>query len=171
MILGKRSLIDQIVKHPLLAAVQANKLTLAALAATLGLSTDPAAAERAIPVLSLLATPLENLRNRAERLAPQMAATGVGGVEVIVGRGICRETRSRAHHRRRFVWPSRPPRSRRNICRGPPPWSARRRRPRTRSRAAGSAERRAAVRPALGECRAGGGWSRRGRRLDRRAVG
>jgi L-seryl-tRNA(Ser) seleniumtransferase len=84
MILGKKEQIDKLARHPLSAALQANKVTLAALGATLRLSSDPAAAERSIPVLSLLATPLDNLRNRAERLQPQIAATGIGSVEVLV---------------------------------------------------------------------------------------
>jgi L-seryl-tRNA(Ser) seleniumtransferase len=83
LVLGKRELIHKIGRHSLAPALQANKLALAALAATLRLSTDPEAAERAIPVLSLLATPTENLRNRAQRLLPQLAATGVGSVEAI----------------------------------------------------------------------------------------
>jgi L-seryl-tRNA(Ser) seleniumtransferase len=53
--------------------VRADKITLAALAATLRLYRDPATAELNIPFLSLLSTPVENLQNRAERLAPQMA--------------------------------------------------------------------------------------------------
>jgi L-seryl-tRNA(Ser) seleniumtransferase len=36
-----------------------------------------------VPVVSLLATSLENLRQRAERLAPQLAAAGVATVEVM----------------------------------------------------------------------------------------
>ncbi len=36
-----------------------------------------------MPVLSLISTSLENLRQRAERLAPQIAAMGVASVEVI----------------------------------------------------------------------------------------
>jgi L-seryl-tRNA(Ser) seleniumtransferase len=44
---------------------------------------DKDVAERAIPVLSLLATPLENLRQRAERLAPQIAANGSVNVEIV----------------------------------------------------------------------------------------
>jgi L-seryl-tRNA(Ser) seleniumtransferase len=83
IILGRRQLVEKITKHPLLRAVRADKLTLAALGATLRLYEDPQVAERAIPVLSLIATPLENLRQRAERLAPQMAATGVVNVEIV----------------------------------------------------------------------------------------
>ncbi len=82
IILGKRSLVQTIRKHPLLPAIQADTPTLAALLATLRLYEDPATAERAIPLLSMLATPLENLRNRAERLAPQITATGLATAEV-----------------------------------------------------------------------------------------
>jgi L-seryl-tRNA(Ser) seleniumtransferase len=64
-------------------ALRADKVALAALAATLRLYQDPDLAERSVPLLSLLATPVENLQNRAERLAPQIAATGVGPVEVV----------------------------------------------------------------------------------------
>jgi L-seryl-tRNA(Ser) seleniumtransferase len=83
IIVGKRSYVERIVKHPLMRALRVDKLTLSALAATLEAYRDPQLAERSIPVLSLLATPLENLRNRAERLAPQISATGVASAEVI----------------------------------------------------------------------------------------
>lgn len=55
-------------------AVRVDKTTLAALAATLRLYRDPELAERSIPLLALLSTPLDNLKNRADRLAPQLAA-------------------------------------------------------------------------------------------------
>ncbi|MCI0360779.1 MAG: L-seryl-tRNA(Sec) selenium transferase [Planctomycetaceae bacterium] len=83
IIVGRRTHIERIVKHPLMRALRVDKLTLAALAATLQAYRDPQLAERSIPVLSLLATPLENLRNRAERLSPQISATGVAIAEVI----------------------------------------------------------------------------------------
>jgi L-seryl-tRNA(Ser) seleniumtransferase len=81
--LGRRSLVDKIVQHSLFSALRADKLTLAALAATLKLHADPDLAERSLPVLSLLATPLENLQNRAERLAPQIAAAGIADVQIV----------------------------------------------------------------------------------------
>jgi L-seryl-tRNA(Ser) seleniumtransferase len=83
VIVGRRSLVQQIMKHPLMRAFRVDKLTLAALAATLRLYDDPDLAERRIPLLALLATPIENLRNRAERLAPQLAATGVATVAIV----------------------------------------------------------------------------------------
>jgi L-seryl-tRNA(Ser) seleniumtransferase len=83
LVVGRKEPINRISGHRLMPAVRANKLTLAALAATLRLYQDPPLAERSVPMLSLLATPLENLKNRAERIAPQLAATGVAQVEIV----------------------------------------------------------------------------------------
>jgi len=76
VIVGRRALVDEIVRHPLTRALRVDKLTLAALAATLRLYRDPAQARRTVPLLQLLSTSVENLKGRAERLAPQMAAGG-----------------------------------------------------------------------------------------------
>ncbi|MFH1264540.1 MAG: L-seryl-tRNA(Sec) selenium transferase [Planctomycetota bacterium] len=75
LILGRRALVEQIGRHPTARAFRVGKLTLAGLAATLRLYRDPKRAQRQIPVLSLLNTSVENLKGRAERLAPQLAAT------------------------------------------------------------------------------------------------
>jgi L-seryl-tRNA(Ser) seleniumtransferase len=74
IVVGRRQYIDKIVAHPMVQAMRADKATLGALAATLRLYRDEEIARRDVPVLSLLATSMENLRNRAERLAPQIAA-------------------------------------------------------------------------------------------------
>ena len=50
----------------------ANPLTTAALWATLDLYQDEQGVTHQIPTLQLLSAPLENLQQRAERLAPQM---------------------------------------------------------------------------------------------------
>jgi L-seryl-tRNA(Ser) seleniumtransferase len=86
ILLGRQPLIRQIEQHTLYRALRLDKLRLAALAATLRLLKDVELAERAIPVQSLLATPLANLRQRAERMAPQLAATGLARVHVIDAR-------------------------------------------------------------------------------------
>ncbi|HUY31599.1 MAG TPA: L-seryl-tRNA(Sec) selenium transferase [Pirellulales bacterium] len=75
VIVGRRSLVEPIAKHPLTRALRVDKLTLAALAATLRLYRDPALARRSVPLLHFLSTSVENLKGRAERLAPQMAAS------------------------------------------------------------------------------------------------
>jgi len=85
IIVGRRQLIDSLGQHPLARMVRADKLTATALAATLRIYQDGEIAERSIPVLSLLATPLANLQHRAERLAPQLAATGLASVAIVPG--------------------------------------------------------------------------------------
>jgi L-seryl-tRNA(Ser) seleniumtransferase len=75
IILGRKVLVEKIERHPLARALCADKLTVAALAATLRLYRDPQKARVSIPLLQLLGTSAENLKNRAERLAPQAAAT------------------------------------------------------------------------------------------------
>ena len=85
IIVGRRLHIEPLERHPLMRMLRADKLTLAALAATLRLYQDDELAERSVPVLSLLATPLANLQHRAERLAPQLAATGVASVTIVPG--------------------------------------------------------------------------------------
>lgn len=77
VVLGRKTLVEQIERHPLARALRVDKLTLGALAATLRLYRDPQKARRAIPLLQLLGTSVENLQNRAERLAPQIAAAHV----------------------------------------------------------------------------------------------
>jgi L-seryl-tRNA(Ser) seleniumtransferase len=73
LIVGKREAVERAARHPLARALRLDKLRLAALAATLRLYRQPNVARRAVPLLELLATPVENLKLRAERLAPQMA--------------------------------------------------------------------------------------------------
>jgi len=75
IIVGRRDLVATINNHPMMRALRVDKITLAALAGTLELYRDPKTASQHIPLLSLLDTPLENLKHRAERLAPQIAAS------------------------------------------------------------------------------------------------
>jgi L-seryl-tRNA(Ser) seleniumtransferase len=75
IIAGRKTLVQKIAQHPLMRALRLDKLTLTALVETLRLHQDLDTAERAIPLLALLTTPLANLQNRAERMAPQLAAS------------------------------------------------------------------------------------------------
>ncbi len=73
VIVGQDRWIQKIKKHPMTRAMRVDKLTLAALAATLRLYRDPAKARQSIPLLLMLSTTEENLELRAERLAHQIA--------------------------------------------------------------------------------------------------
>jgi L-seryl-tRNA(Ser) seleniumtransferase len=84
ILMGKAALIERITTHALSRITAASQLTQAALAATLKLYENPAQAEMSIPIVSLLATTEENLKQRAERLAPQIAACrGIQSTEAI----------------------------------------------------------------------------------------
>jgi L-seryl-tRNA(Ser) seleniumtransferase len=86
IILGRKSLVEKLERQPLGTALRASKATLAALAATLRLYRDPEKARLAIPLLHLLSTSADNLKNRADRLAPQIAAApAIGAAEVVQG--------------------------------------------------------------------------------------
>jgi L-seryl-tRNA(Ser) seleniumtransferase len=78
VLVGTRSAIDACRAHPLARAVRIDKLSLAALEATLALYRDPAAARGALPVLAMLDAGPDELARRAERLAQ---ATGGEVVE------------------------------------------------------------------------------------------
>jgi L-seryl-tRNA(Ser) seleniumtransferase len=69
IIAGKAALVQKIEKDPLMRAFRLDKMTLAALEATLRFYRDPARALREIPTLRMLTTPLAELRKRAEAFA------------------------------------------------------------------------------------------------------
>jgi L-seryl-tRNA(Ser) seleniumtransferase len=75
IIIGREALLGQIEHHPLLRAVRIDKLTLAALEATLRLYRD-GAAERELPVWRAVAWPLAALEERAERWAATLREWG-----------------------------------------------------------------------------------------------
>jgi len=82
IIVGRVELVERLRRHPLQRALRADKLTLAALEATLALYLDPELAAREVPVLRMLAEPVETVRARAQRLADLVG----GDVEPTVGR-------------------------------------------------------------------------------------
>jgi L-seryl-tRNA(Ser) seleniumtransferase len=67
-LIGTGALVALCRRNPLARALRADKLTLAAMAATLALYQDPAEAVRAIPVLAMLTVSPEELAQRATRL-------------------------------------------------------------------------------------------------------
>ena len=85
VIAGRKALVQKIEKDPLMRAFRLDKMTLAALEATLRLYLDEAKAVASVPVLRLLAAPLEELRRRAEGLAEQLRL--IPGLTVAVAEG------------------------------------------------------------------------------------
>jgi L-seryl-tRNA(Ser) seleniumtransferase len=77
IILGRRAAIQRIRTNPLTRALRVDKLTLAALEATLVLYRDPAMAFRDIPTLAMIALDVADVRARARSLAQQLAARGI----------------------------------------------------------------------------------------------
>ena len=69
IIVGKKKYIKAMKKHPLARAMRVDKMTFAALEATLMKYRDPKVALRDIPVLNMIAASGEEMRARAERLA------------------------------------------------------------------------------------------------------
>lgn len=77
IVLGTRDAVSRMRKNPLCRALRVDKLTLAALEATLRLYRDPERAIREIPALRMLAASGQELEARAKRLAERLAAAGV----------------------------------------------------------------------------------------------
>ena len=68
IILGKTEFLEKMKRHPLARALRIDKMTLAALEATLHEYRYPEGALRTVPILNMLATPQEVLKRRARRL-------------------------------------------------------------------------------------------------------
>ncbi len=88
-LVGRRALVARCRENPLARALRADKMTLAALEATLGQYRDPEGARRHLPVLSMLTAPAEDLAARAARLAallpPETDARVVAGESAVGG--------------------------------------------------------------------------------------
>jgi L-seryl-tRNA(Ser) seleniumtransferase len=74
LILGRKRIVDRVRRDPLVRALRVDKLTLAALEATLPAYLDPDRARREIPALAMLGVTPETLERRARRLAEAIAA-------------------------------------------------------------------------------------------------
>jgi L-seryl-tRNA(Ser) seleniumtransferase len=77
IVLGRREAVGRMRSHPLARALRVDKMTLAALQATLALYRDGSRAMRDIPTLAMLAAPLDIVRGRAGRLADRLRAAGI----------------------------------------------------------------------------------------------
>lgn len=84
LIVGRAALLQSIARHPLMRVMRIDKLTLAALEATLRQHRD-GLAEREIPIWQAMATPAEELRRRAEQWAAAVRAWG-HAADIVEGR-------------------------------------------------------------------------------------
>jgi L-seryl-tRNA(Ser) seleniumtransferase len=99
---GNAEVIGRIAVHPLCAAWRLDPLRAAGLIGTLQCHDAMAKTDQLLPVWQLLTTPVDNLRNRAERLAPQIAAAeGIASAEPIETRSPVSAAFSAGEH-----WPS-----------------------------------------------------------------
>jgi L-seryl-tRNA(Ser) seleniumtransferase len=76
IILGNKKLIDVMKKHPLYRALRCDKMTIAALEATLRVYLDPRAAEQEIPVLKMLSATEDEIKERATKLCAEVESNG-----------------------------------------------------------------------------------------------
>ncbi|MEP6495823.1 MAG: L-seryl-tRNA(Sec) selenium transferase [bacterium] len=79
LVLGPRDALDRIRKNPLTRSYRVDKLTLAALEATLTLYRDPMRAFRDVPVLAQITTDVASLRRRAQEI---VSTYGLARVEI-----------------------------------------------------------------------------------------
>jgi L-seryl-tRNA(Ser) seleniumtransferase len=77
ILLGSTELVGRMRANPLCRALRPDKLTLAALEATLALYRDPREARSAVPVLRMLGASERELTQRAERVAERLRTAGV----------------------------------------------------------------------------------------------
>ncbi|MDE2484814.1 MAG: L-seryl-tRNA(Sec) selenium transferase [candidate division NC10 bacterium] len=87
LIAGKRLLVERLRRNPLARAVRIDKLSLAALEATLRLYLDEGRALAHVPVLRALVMPLQEIERRARHLRDRIAALASGHLEVSIIEG------------------------------------------------------------------------------------
>jgi L-seryl-tRNA(Ser) seleniumtransferase len=80
---GRRDIIERLKRHPLARALRLDKMTLAALEATLRLYLDPARALAEIPTLGMLTAPGDTVRTRAHALAARVSVRCDGAYVVV----------------------------------------------------------------------------------------
>lgn len=90
IIVGTKEYVARIKKNPLNRALRIDKMTLAALEATLRLYLDPELARRRVPTLSMMTRPLPELRAQANRMAALLKKNLSGKLDVAVRAGVSR---------------------------------------------------------------------------------
>jgi L-seryl-tRNA(Ser) seleniumtransferase len=83
LIVGRETLIARLERYPLMRAVRPDKLTLAALEATLRLYQSPERLPETVPVLAMLAQGVPRLQARAERLLALLAGIPALEAEIV----------------------------------------------------------------------------------------
>jgi L-seryl-tRNA(Ser) seleniumtransferase len=78
VVVGSRILIERIERNPLARALRVDKLTFAALSATLSALAHPQTAVREIPLWMMLATPINELQRRARQIADAVKSRASG---------------------------------------------------------------------------------------------
>lgn len=82
IIVGAADAVARLRQDPFARAMRVDKMTLAALAATLALYREPARALREIPALAMITASVADVRARCERLVESLAAVGVDATMV-----------------------------------------------------------------------------------------
>ncbi|RMG98072.1 MAG: L-seryl-tRNA(Sec) selenium transferase [Candidatus Dadabacteria bacterium] len=90
ILVGRRQAVEACARHPLMRALRPDKLTLAALEATLALYRDPVRVWERVPALRMLSAPVSELEPRAEHLAAAIRARLGGAAEVRVAADVSR---------------------------------------------------------------------------------
>jgi len=75
LLFGRADLVERVMKHPLARAVRVDKLTIAALAATLDLYLTQSFGD--VPIWTMLSTSLDSVRSRAQAWQSRLAELGV----------------------------------------------------------------------------------------------
>lgn len=87
IIIGRRDTVARCAENPMMRALRCDKLTLAALEATLAIYRDTDAARAEVPVLRMLGAPLAALEARASALAGRLQAALGDAAEITIERG------------------------------------------------------------------------------------
>jgi L-seryl-tRNA(Ser) seleniumtransferase len=83
IIVGSSDYVESVRRHPLARALRIDKMSVAALEATLRSYLDPEKAFQDVPALRMLSEPADAVRARARRLKRMLGATGALAVEIV----------------------------------------------------------------------------------------
>jgi len=90
IILGKREMVEAVRKNPVNRAMRIDKLTLAALEATLEIYREPEKALELIPTLRMISTPYVELRKKAANLVRRLRRLGLPRIKAVTSEGTSR---------------------------------------------------------------------------------